>query len=116
MLKELKDTDVQYEYLLLDVQSGSELQTSRVVNAIASVQLYVTRRLMNREEAVNPTKIDPKQWECMQHFRGRTVKFSCIRRTLSTRLSYFFELDSIWSLLLILLLRMGKTLLTGTFR
>ena len=32
-----KDADILYEYLLLDVQTGSEVQTSRIVQATASV-------------------------------------------------------------------------------
>lgn len=69
MLEDCKDANLLYEYLRLDVQSGSDLQTSQVVNAIALVQFYVTRCLMNPEEGVNPAMVDPKQWEWMQNLR-----------------------------------------------
>lgn len=69
VLKDRKDTNVLYEYLLLDVQSGSEMQTSRVANAIAAVQLYVERCLTNLEMGVDPSSTDGKLWEWMRSFR-----------------------------------------------
>ena len=64
-----KGADILYEYLLLDVQTGSEVQTSRIVQAIASVQLYVQRCLMNLEKGVLPESIPEQQWAWMQNYR-----------------------------------------------
>jgi len=64
-----KDADILYEYLLLDVQTGSEVQTSRIVQAIASVQLYVQRCLMNLEKGVRPESIPTQEWAWMQNYR-----------------------------------------------
>jgi hypothetical protein len=69
-----------YNYFLLDVQKDGCAQTSRVVAAISSVQLYVYRCLMNLEQdrrdpsdaahiRVPPQSIPADEWEWRQNFR-----------------------------------------------
>ena len=61
------------DYLLVDVEMGSETLTSRIIQAHASVQLYVQRLRMGLE----PTPIVPsadeaaawKQWDWMAQYR-----------------------------------------------
>ena len=64
-----KSPDILYEYFLLDVQVGSEVQTSRIVQATASLQLYVQRCLMNLEAGVDPSKISLTEWEWVKNYR-----------------------------------------------
>ncbi|MEB3359022.1 MAG: LamG-like jellyroll fold domain-containing protein [Synechococcales bacterium] len=64
-----RDADLLYEYLLLDVQIGSEVQTSRIVQGTAALQLYVQRCLMNLEKGVNPATIPADEWEWMKNYR-----------------------------------------------
>ncbi len=64
-----RDADVLYEYLLLDVQIGSEVETSRIVQGTAALQLYVQRCLLNLEQGVNPATIPLDQWNWMKNYR-----------------------------------------------
>jgi hypothetical protein len=64
-----RDPDLLYEYLLIDVQTGSEVDASRIQQAIASVQLYVQRCLMNLELGVKPESLPSDQWEWMKNYR-----------------------------------------------
>jgi len=64
-----RDPDLLYEFLLLDVQIGSEVETSRLVQGIAALQLYVQRCLMNLEKGVDPATIPADQWEWMKNYR-----------------------------------------------
>lgn len=64
-----RDADVLYEYLLLDVQIGSEVETSRIVQGLAALQLYVQRCLLNLEQGVNPDTIPQEQWNWMKNYR-----------------------------------------------
>ncbi|HEX2913795.1 MAG TPA: LamG-like jellyroll fold domain-containing protein [Chloroflexia bacterium] len=64
-----RSPDVLSEYLLLDVQTGSEVDTSRLVQAIASLQLYVQRCLMNLEKGIDPASVPTDQWEWMKNYR-----------------------------------------------
>jgi hypothetical protein len=61
--------DLLYEYLLIDVQMGSETDTSRIVQGIASLQLYVQRCLMNLELGVDPAAIPAAEWQWMKNYR-----------------------------------------------
>ncbi len=69
-----------YDYFLLDVQLEGCAQTSRVVAAISSAQLYVYRCLMNLEQDqrpptdkahihVSPQLIPTDEWEWRQNYR-----------------------------------------------
>ncbi len=64
-----RSPDVLSDYLLLDLQTGSEVDTSRMVQAIASLQLYVQRCRMNLERGIDPSSVDPQQWEWMKNYR-----------------------------------------------
>jgi hypothetical protein len=69
--------DQLYEFFLIDVQMGSCMDTSRLVQATAAVQLFVQRCLMNLENNnpgdpevnVSPTQLDATEWEWMQNYR-----------------------------------------------
>jgi hypothetical protein len=65
------DTDL-YDYFLLDVEMGSCLQTSRIVQATNSVQLFVQRCMLLLENNIvvdSSVDSDWTQWEWMKYFR-----------------------------------------------
>ncbi|MEM7029992.1 MAG: neuraminidase-like domain-containing protein [Chloroflexota bacterium] len=64
-----RSPDVLSEYLLLDLQTSSEVDTSRLVQAMASLQLYVQRCMMNLERGVDPASIPTDEWEWMKNYR-----------------------------------------------
>jgi hypothetical protein len=61
--------DKLFEYFLMDVQMEPCMETSRIRFAIASVQLFVERCLMNLERRVSPSALRVKQWEWMNRYR-----------------------------------------------
>ena len=74
------DADSLFEFFLIDVQMGSCMQTSRIKQAISSVQLYVQRCRLGLEAAdgvpvsvtVNGKEqpvLDPDRWSWMQNYR-----------------------------------------------
>ena len=71
------DADGLFEYFLIDVQMGACMDTSRIVQANASVQMFVNRCLLNlesdlstgSEEGVSPGSIDKERWEWMKNYR-----------------------------------------------
>ncbi|MEQ1531851.1 MAG: neuraminidase-like domain-containing protein, partial [Methylococcales bacterium] len=72
------DADSLYEYFLIDVQMGACMDTSRVRQAMSSVQLFVTRCLLNLERQlpekgdfwVSPEQFSKtKEWEWMKLYR-----------------------------------------------
>lgn len=68
----LKDSNDLYDHYLIDVEMASCMDTSRIVQAHATVQLFVQRCLMGLEpESVASIKHDDgwKQWEWMANFR-----------------------------------------------
>ncbi|WP_162848333.1 neuraminidase-like domain-containing protein [Paenibacillus nanensis] len=58
-----------YDHFLIDVEMGACMKTSRIKQAIASVQLFVQRCLLNLESEVPPIVIDAKKWEWMKNYR-----------------------------------------------
>ncbi len=58
-----------YEYFLIDPGMEPVVQTSRIRLAIASVQLFIQRCLLNLEKHVHPSVINAKQWEWMKRYR-----------------------------------------------
>ncbi len=64
-----RSPDVLSEYLLLDVQTGSKVDTSRLVQATAALQLYVQRCRMNLERGIDPSSVPADQWEWMKNYR-----------------------------------------------
>ncbi len=80
--KELKDADVTdadglFEYFLIDVQMDTCMETSRIKQAISSVQLFIQRcfiglesKIENGDEkGVGATVLDRTRWEWMQRYR-----------------------------------------------
>ena len=58
-----------YQYFLIDVDMEACMMTSRIVQANASIQLFVQRCLMNLEENVSPDMIDANHWKWMKKYR-----------------------------------------------
>ena len=58
-----------YEYFLVDPGMEPVVQTSRIRLAIASLQLFIQRCLLNLERKVHPSTINAKQWEWMKRYR-----------------------------------------------
>lgn len=73
----VKDADGLFEHFLIDVQMDACMDTSRIKQAISSVQLFVARCLLNLESELNgtqeigvsPDAIDSKRWEWMKNYR-----------------------------------------------
>ena len=66
------DADGLFEYFLIDVQMDACMETSRIKQAISSVQLFVQRCLLGLEEAfsqIMPSALDRDRWEWMQRYR-----------------------------------------------
>jgi hypothetical protein len=72
-----EDADGLFEYFLIDVQMGACMDSSRIVQANASVQMFVNRCLLNlesdmssgSEKGVSPGAIDKDRWEWMKNYR-----------------------------------------------
>ena len=72
-----KDADGLFEYFLIDVQMGACMDTSRIVQANSSIQMFVNRCLLNlesdisgsAERGVSPGSIDKDRWEWMKNYR-----------------------------------------------
>jgi len=73
-----EDADSLFEYFLIDVQMGACMDSSRVVQANAGIQMFVNRCLMNLEsdmssgsgKGVSPGAIDKEErWEWMKDYR-----------------------------------------------
>ena len=73
----LKDADGLFEYFLIDVQMDACMETSRIKQAISSVQLFVQRCFLGLESrkfngiefGVAATILDRDRWEWMQRYR-----------------------------------------------
>ena len=65
----LDDANQLLATFLIDAEMGACMETSRIKQAISSVQLFVQRALMNLEPDVSPSKIDEQQWTWMQRYR-----------------------------------------------
>lgn len=65
------DADSLFEFFLIDVQMGPCLETSRIKQAISSVQLFVQRCLcgMEKRYGVESELLDRERWEWMQKYR-----------------------------------------------
>jgi hypothetical protein len=61
--------DKLFEHFLIDVQMDSCMKTSRIKQAIASVQLFIQRCLLNLEPGVSPRSIKAGQWKWMNRYR-----------------------------------------------
>ncbi len=58
-----------FGYFLIDVEMSPCMRTSRIKQAISSVQLFVQRCRMNQEPDVNPKMISGARWDWMQNYR-----------------------------------------------
>lgn len=74
----IKDADGLYEYFLIDVQMTAGMDTSRMVQATAAVQQFVSRCFLNLENRLNgagkqigipPETIDTNRWAWMKNYR-----------------------------------------------
>ncbi|KAJ2899081.1 hypothetical protein MKZ38_003437 [Zalerion maritima] len=70
----IHDADGLFEYFLIDPQMTPLVETSRIKQAIATVQVYIQRCLLGLEESperggVPPGALDAKRWEWMQRYR-----------------------------------------------
>lgn len=69
----LRQVDDLLDYYLIDVQMGTCLRTSRIKQAISSVQLFVQRCLLGLERRaalpVWPEHINERRWKWMQNYR-----------------------------------------------
>jgi len=67
------DADGLFEFFLIDVQMDPCLETSRIKQAISTVQLFVQRCFLGQEErsgnGVPRDLLDRKRWEWMQRYR-----------------------------------------------
>lgn len=64
------DPDKLFEHFLIDVEMSPCMLTSRIKQAISSVQLFVQRCRMNLEQPqVSPKMIDGILWEWMKNYR-----------------------------------------------
>ncbi|USP80417.1 hypothetical protein yc1106_07691 [Curvularia clavata] len=71
-MKDLRiyDADAMFEYFLIDVQMGPQQQTSRIKQAISTIQLFVQRCNLGLEKArgILTTAVDQKKWAWMSKF------------------------------------------------
>ncbi len=65
----ITDTNGLFDYFLIDVEMGSCMATSRIKQAISSIQLFIQRCLMNLEEKISPSYISAERWAWMKHYR-----------------------------------------------
>ncbi|MCP3669537.1 MAG: hypothetical protein GY814_03720, partial [Gammaproteobacteria bacterium] len=63
------DANGLYEHLLIDVQMGACMNTSRIVQANAAIQLFINRILLNLEPKIPPQTIDKDRWQWMKNYR-----------------------------------------------
>lgn len=66
------DADGLFEYFLIDVQMDACMETSRIKQAISSVQLFVQRCFLGLEEehnGIKPDILDRSRWDWVQRYR-----------------------------------------------
>lgn len=68
-LEGIRDGNQLFEFFLIDVGMNAEMKTSRIKQAVSSVQLFVQRCLLNLEPNVPPRLINAKQWEWVKNYR-----------------------------------------------
>jgi hypothetical protein len=65
----IRTPDELFEHFLIDVEMGACMATSRIKQAISSVQLFVQRCLMNLEPGVAPAALRADWWQWMHSYR-----------------------------------------------
>ncbi|CAA9890524.1 conserved hypothetical protein [Candidatus Methylobacter favarea] len=66
------DAEGLFEYFLIDIQMDACMETSRIKQALSSVQLFVQRCFLGLEEehnGITPDVLDRSRWEWMQRYR-----------------------------------------------
>ncbi len=63
------DADALFEDLLIDVQMAPCMLTSRIKQAISTVQLFIQRAFLNLEDGIELTRDDRDDWEWMKNYR-----------------------------------------------
>lgn len=58
-----------FEYFLIDVEMQPCMITSRIKQAIATVQTFINRCLLNLERSVSPGLIKANEWKWMKRYR-----------------------------------------------
>jgi Neuraminidase-like domain len=66
---EITNPDKLYEYFLIDVEMDACMKTSRIRQALSTVQLFIMRCLINLEPLVAPSSIRAEQWAWMKRYR-----------------------------------------------
>ena len=67
--KHIDTSDKLFEYFLIDVEMDPCMKTSRIRQALSSVQLFIQRCLLNLEPQVASSSIKTRQWEWMKRYR-----------------------------------------------
>jgi len=62
-------SDKLFEWFLIDVEMDPCMKTSRIKQAISSVQLFIHRCLLNLEPRVAASSIEAERWEWMKRYR-----------------------------------------------
>jgi hypothetical protein len=65
----IKTANQLFEHFLIDVEMGPQMKTSRIKQAISSVQLFVHRCLLNLEPEVSASRIDAQEWSWRRQYR-----------------------------------------------
>jgi hypothetical protein len=66
---DLRDSSELYDRYLIDVEMAPCMLTTRLLQSIAAVQLFVYRCLMNLEPSVSPDLIDRGRWDWTKNYR-----------------------------------------------
>jgi len=66
---EIINPDKLYEYFLIDVEMDACMKTSRIRQALSTVQLFIQRCLINLEPFVDPSSIRADHWAWMKRYR-----------------------------------------------
>jgi len=67
--RRMQDANELFEHFLIDVEMSPMALTSRIKQAISSVQLFCQRVLLGLEERVDPDAIDEDHWPWMKNYR-----------------------------------------------
>jgi Tc toxin complex TcA C-terminal TcB-binding domain/Neuraminidase-like domain/Salmonella virulence plasmid 28.1kDa A protein len=65
----VRDADSLFEFFLIDVQMDACMETSRLKQALSSVQLFVQRCFLGLEAGVPSEVLDRDRWEWMSRYR-----------------------------------------------
>ena len=63
------DADSLFEFFLMDVQATPPVETSRIKQAIATVQVFIQRCFLGLEKGIEPSRLDRNRWNWMSRYR-----------------------------------------------